>query len=413
VDYFKDRPLSVKLVWEKAHYFILAFIFGCLGIFYLKEQGSFETNEMIHSGFVRIFIGSYSLLTYMIKWLVPYRMSPLYPYPETITIWHYLSLPAALLLFGGMYWAYRKQMKALVFGFLFFFFNIVFLLQILGAGQGYLADRFTYIAYIGLFFISAWYAQQFSQQQKQSWSIYSFCFIYVLAMAYLSYAQTMIWKNSGTLWSHVLKYYTNTSLPYNNRANYYRDNKQFDLALQDYNQAVRYKAGHSTFNSRAKLFFIKNEDEKAIADYNTAIQMHPRAEYYVNRGAAKAKLGRIQEAMADFNKGLELDPNWKVGYLNRSILYNQNGQFDLALQDINSYLKFDPGNADLWYEGGRCLRALNKPEQAVEYYSKAIRLNPKMGLFYLERGKTYQTLGNAAAAQQDLQQASRLGESIQ
>lgn len=414
VDYFKGRTLNLKLIWEKWHFFIAAFIYGCLGIYFLHEQGSLETNEGAQTGIDRIFIGTYSLITYCIKWLIPYRMSPLYPYPDKLTIWHYLSLPAVLLLLGSVYWAFRKNMKPLIFGFMFFFVNIVFLLQILGAGQGYLADRFTYIAYIGLFFIFIYYVQEYIKKfEKQSTTVVSFCGLYLVILSFISYNQNKVWKNSETLWSHVLKYYKNTSLPYNNRANYYRDKKQFDLALADYNRAIELKAGHSTYNSRAKLFFNKNEDAKAILDYDKAISLFPRAEYYVNRGAAKAKLGRMDEALSDFNKGLELDKSWKVGYLNRSIIYNQAGRFDLALADIDSYLKLDPKNADLWYEGGRCLRALNNPNKAIEYYSTAIRLKPNVGLFYSERGKTYELLGNKSAAGQDMMQATKLGEKFQ
>ncbi|MBK6546101.1 MAG: hypothetical protein IPG12_12625 [Saprospiraceae bacterium] len=414
IDYFKGREIQFKLITEKWLLFLAAFLFGCLGIYYLKQQGSLETNDVVHSGIQRIFIGSYSFITYCIKWLAPYRMSPLYPYPEKLTIWHYLSLPAAIALFAGIYYAYKRNLKALVFGFSFFFLNIVFLLQIIGAGQGYLADRFTYIAYIGLFFIFAYYLQQFiNKKPTLATNVYSVVGIYLLFFAYLSYNQTKIWKNSNTLWTHVLQYYTNSSLPYNNRANYLRDYKQYDLALQDYNNAIKYKAGHATFNSRARLFFNKNEDEKAILDYDQAIKMSPQAEYFVNRGAAKAKLGRLEEALTDFNKGIEINKNWKFGYLNRSIIYNQLGQFDRSLADIDMYLKFDPKNGDIWYEGGRCLRALNQPNKAIEYYSNAIRLKPKMGLFYAERGRTYQILGNQAAANQDLQQASKLGEKLQ
>ncbi|MEI2694139.1 MAG: tetratricopeptide repeat protein [Saprospiraceae bacterium] len=414
VDYYKDRPLNFKLILEKVHYFLAAFLFGIIGILFLKDQGSLETNSMVHTGIDRLFIGSYSLITYCIKWLVPYMMSPLYPYPEKLSMWHYLSLPAAIIMLYGIYYAYKKNAKALVFGFMFFFFNIVFLLQILAAGQGYLADRFTYIAYIGLFFVFCFYTQKWLFEKPKMKSIgYAALGIYLVVLSFISYNQTKIWKNSETLWTHVLKYYQNTPLPYNNRANYLRDLKQFDRALEDYNMAIKYKAGHATYNSRARLFFNKNEDQKAIQDYDQAIKMKPEAEYYVNRGAAKAKLGRWDEALSDINKGLELNKNWKVGYLNRSILYNQAGKTDLALADIDSYLKLDSKSPELWFEGARCLVLLNQAEKALSYFNNAIRLNPNSGLFYSERGQTLQSLGKIDAANQDFQRAQQLGQAIQ
>ncbi len=242
--------------------------------------------------------------------------------------------------------------------------------------------------------------------------MYSISGIYIILLSFLSYKQIGYWKNSGTLWSRVLEYQNNTSLPYNNRANYLRDLKLYDQALLDYNRAIELKAGHATYNSRARLFFNKNENQKAIDDYNIAINLQPnKAEYYVNRGAAKARLGILDEAIKDFDKGLSIDPTWKVGYLNRSIIYNQAGNFQKALEDIDQYLKFEPNNSDIWYEGGRCLRALNDLNKAITYYSNAIKINPK-GLYYLERGKTYKILGQEAQAQSDINKARSLGEPV-
>lgn len=413
VDYWNQKTMNIKRLVEKWHFFLTALIFGIVGILFLKEQGSLETNDAVHTGLSRIFIGSYSLMIYLIKWLIPFRMSPLYPYPESLDVLHYVSLPAVLLVFYGVWYAYRYNQRWLVFGFMFFFFNIMFLLQILGAGQGYLADRFTYIAYMGLFFLLAYGLQFWTQHQSQNKSIILACFPFYLGfLSFQTYQQTKIWHDSESLWTHVLNYYKNTPLPYNNRANHYRDQKRFDLALADYSQAIKYKAGHGTYNSRAKLYFQKNEDEKALLDYDKAISLHPSAEYYVNRGAAKAKLGRTEEAFEDINKGLSLDKNWKTGYLNRSILYNQKGDFQNAAADIDRYLKFDSGNADMWYEGGRCYRAIKEYERAIQYYTKAIQLKPNVGLFYLERGRTFQTIGQNVQADQDLQKAGKLGEKI-
>ena len=410
VDYLLEKDFNlIKSVLSKWLFLAIAFLFGVIGIIVLKDQGSLETNTTF-SLFERLFIGSYSLLTYLIKFFVPYQLLPLYPYPEKLTIWHYISMPVALISFFGIWWLYKKKVKQIVFGFMFFFFNVVFLLQILGAGQGYIADRFTYVAYIGLLFIVVYYLQRWIEEQRLGLNLAYACVgLISLSSFVVSFRQVKIWKNSDTLWTHVIKNNISTSLPYNNRANYFRDLKQYDKALADYNKAIELKAGHSTYNSRAKLFFIKNEDQKAIQDYTIAIERMPKAEYYVNRGAAYAKLGNVDLALKDLNKGLELDPSWKVGYLNRSIMYNMQGNFDLALKDIDSYLRYEPKNSDLWYEGARCLRALNRANDAITYYNRAIQINSKVGLYFLERGRTFKSLGNETSAQSDFSAALSLG----
>ena len=412
VDYWYNKEMNFKVIIQKWPYFLGSLIFGLLGIYMLQGQGSLETNTNFNL-LERLFIGAYSLLVYIVKFVVPYKMLPLYAYSPTLDWMHYISMPIVISLFIGLFILYKKDKRAVIFGFAFFFFNIVFLLQILGAGQGYLADRFTYIAYLGLIFIVCYYLDQYLKNNAASSTLmYSISGIYIILLSFLSYKQIGYWKNSGTLWSRVLEFQNNTSLPYNNRANYLRDLKLYDQALLDYNRAIELKAGHATYNSRARLFFNKNENQKAIDDYNIAINLQPnKAEYYVNRGAAKARLGILDEAIKDFDKGLSIDPTWKVGYLNRSIIYNQAGNFQKALEDIDQYLKFEPNNSDIWYEGGRCLRALNDLNKAITYYSNAIKINPK-GLYYLERGKTYKILGQEAQAQSDINKARSLGEPV-
>jgi protein O-mannosyl-transferase len=126
---------------------------GLAGIYFLAENKSITLDDSITDyGFTgRLCIGAYSFCVYLMKFILPYEMSPLYPYPQYLNFTFYLAwIGVAATGFVG-YLAFKYEKKALFFGLTFFFLNIVFLLQILGAGQGFLADRFTYIAYLGLF----------------------------------------------------------------------------------------------------------------------------------------------------------------------------------------------------------------------------------------------------------------------
>ena len=65
--------------------------------------------------------------------------------------------------------------------------------------------------------------------------------VIALAFGFMTFGQTKIWKNSATLWTHVIKYYPNSTLPFGNRANYYRDLGEIDKALEDYSSTIRLK----------------------------------------------------------------------------------------------------------------------------------------------------------------------------
>ncbi len=414
IDYLLGRKLKWNLLIEKIPFFALSLITGLVGIYFLGEQGSFES-QASYNFIQRLFIGAHTYGVYVLKFIFPYKMVPLYPYPAEFPVKFYFGILYALAAAGTLYWAYVREMKQLVFGILFFTFNVMFVLQIVGAGQAFLADRFTYIAYIGLFFMLVYYWHQLIEKRPR-YKVYAMAGmgIYLALFAGMTFSQTRIWKNSDTLWTHTLKYYDSTPLPFRNRGNYFRDQGKVQEAMDDYDAALDLKADDDgIFNSRGKLFFNQKKYREALQDYNKAIELdNSKGEYWVNRGASKAALGMYQDALQDVTRGLELEPGQASGYLNRSLLYSTTGQNEKAIEDIETYLKIEPTHAELWYEAGRLKRMLKRPKDALPDLNQAIRLKPGMGVFYLERSKTHFELNNRAQARQDMEQARQLGVQI-
>jgi protein O-mannosyl-transferase len=421
IDYFKDKQWTWSRVTNKIPFLLLSIAFGIYGVMKLKENGSISADtDADFNMFQRLFIGAFSFIIYLIKWLIPFRMVPMYPYPSTFPVYFYPCILIAPITLWVLYKAWQKEQKALVFGLVFFIVNIVFLLQILGAGQGYLADRFTYIAYFGLFFLTAYYTDEYIKSQPgQRGVVLGVLAAYVFGLTFMTYSQGKIWKNSETLWSHVIDYYPNTTLPFGNRANYYRDLKMYDKAFSDYNHTIQLSDKQpQAFNSRARMFFDMAGNSRdtllmALADYNKAIELLPKdGEFRINRGATYARLGDIPKAIADMNDGLKLKPDHAVGYLNRSLMYRQTGELDKALGDINTYLKMNPNNADMTYEKGQVLFFLKRNAEAITEHGNAIALgkgNKNLGLFYYERSKLFAVEKKMEEAKADYRQAVDLG----
>ena len=410
IDYWKRDEKLLRSAIQKWPFFLMSLTFGIIGLFVLKGQGSLDSDTTFE-GFERLFIGSYSLVVYILKSLIPYRLSPLYPYPPVLSIWHYLSIIPFLLYGYGLYWTWKKEHKLLFFGAAFFLANIFFLLQILGAGQGYLADRFTYVAYFGLFFIYGHLLKPLLNHVQYSRLVLGGVGMIILTYGYLTFEQAKVWKNGGTLWSHVLRYYQTSTLPYGNRGNYYRDQGEYQKALEDYSAGIRLKPDNAKpYNSRAKLYFYMNQDWQALEDYNKAVAIEPNnSEYLINRGAAYAKLGQYDAALNDLNLGISINPNSSNGYLNRSLVYQQRGQIDLTLKDLDAYLRLDPNNADIWYEKGRMHSIKGDLDDALTAHTRAIALNANNGIYFLERSKVYFKQRQFVKCRADVLRAQQLG----
>ena len=415
VDYYLSGKLEVRTIMRKIPLLLISLAFGLLGIAFLSEEGSLASNSNTYEAWQRIFVGSYSYCVYLVKAVVPYQLSPLYPYPPDMPVHYYPSLlvvPAVLWL---LYKSFVNGYRAVVFGILFFTANIFFLLQILGAGQGFLADRFTYVPYFGLFFMAGYGLDKLWQMYDSKKLVMGIAVVAIMAgYGVKTIQQVSIWENTETLWSHVLEYYDRSTLPYGNRANYRRDIGQHEAALEDYSKSIALQPTSEAYNSRARLYFslARSQDTLMLAlqDYSRAIEMNPtKGEFYVNRGATYARLGQGQQAITDISRGLELQPDHAVGYLNRSVINNQMGNLPEALADIDQYLQLKPYNADMWYEKARVERSLGKAQQSLTAYSRAIELKPSQAVYWHERARTKAILSDAAGARSDLGRAITLG----
>lgn len=415
-DYYFGRPLKFKLILEKWMFFALSLVVGLLGIYFLTEQGSVGGDDPTnYTFFQRILVGFYSYVVYLIKFIYPYEMSTLYPYPRTLGWPFYVSPFVVLALFIGLFLAFRKDKKALVFGFAFFTFNVMFMLQVLGAGQGFIADRFTYIPYLGLFFIAGWYFQLLLKERPSwKWPVLALTGAYLLLFGMMTWKQNDVWENGETLWTQAIKVNDKNSNVWNFRGNYYRENGQLEKALSDYDQAIRVNSRDAKlYNSRGKAYFNLGRYTEALNDYNQAVALDAdNDEFFSNRGAALGALKRYEEAFNDLARSIELDPQNENAYKNRLVLLYELGRFQEALPDHDAYLEIKPYDADIWFSKGLTFRQLGDEQSALGALNEAVRLNPNHAAFVFERAKVNANLGNKAQALQDAQRARQLGMQI-
>jgi len=376
LDYFFDRPLKLNLLYEKISFFFFSLIFGLGGYYILQTLGGID----IHDPYTlseRVLIGLFSLSAYLVKLITPINLSCHYPYPivsgNTLPILFYLNLVFLLGLAILVYLSARKT-KAIVFGSLFFLFNVIFLLQFLRAGEAFQADRFSYLSYIGLFFIVAWAAHKFSNRNKFSQIIIISLVLIGTAFFFTNtYARCKVWKDSITLWDDVISKYDNAPVAYDNRGVAYGDLGQW---------------------------------EKTLDDFSKAISIDPNyAKAYYDRGVAYGNLEQWDMAITDFSRAISIDQKFADAYSSRGNAYSKSGQLDKSIADFSTAIRFDPQNAMAYYDRGNARSNLGQWEEAIEDYSKAILINPEYSLAWSNRGAVYGNLGQLDKAIADFTKA--------
>jgi protein O-mannosyl-transferase len=431
LDFWFRRPLKFNLILEKAPFWLISLAIGLINVYTLRVQGSTDDSITNYNFLDRLCIGAYSFCTYIYKAVFPWPMSPLYAYPKYLPWTVYAAPLGFLAACVGFWWAWKKGLRTWVFGVAFFFFNVMFLLQIFAAGQGFLADRFTYVAYFGLFAIAAYYVDAFMKFEGSKVKVQAIIGVVAVVFGLWTVRQVGVWKDGYSLWTHVMSQdegqKERSSLPYWNRGQFLRNERgDYEAALKDYTRAVEMEPSNpELLNSRGKTYFdmaasgkYKNQEksliDKAIKDYTealskTKITPKSKSEALSNRGAAFGMAGMPNESIRDISESIKLDSTNKNAYANRSIAYLNTGQYEKALSDYQSYLKYDPTNFNFWYESGMVQRVMKRNEDAIKSLDRALQLNPKLSIAYLERARAKAQAGNKAGAQQDYQKAQQMG----
>jgi tetratricopeptide (TPR) repeat protein/S1-C subfamily serine protease len=185
-----------------------------------------------------------------------------------------------------------------------------------------------------------------------------------------------------------------------NNPNYYNEKwsvlselKRYDEGLAAITQAIYLAPRAAWYVNRGILYRRQQKYELALDDYNQAIELNPNhANAYNNRGNLYQDLQKYELALDDFNKAIEINPNFAILYYNRGNLYINQQKYDLALSDYNQAIELDSKLAMAYYNRGVLYDDQRKYELALADYSKAIDINPNLAEAYVNRGLLYKDL---------------------
>jgi tetratricopeptide (TPR) repeat protein len=312
-------------------------------------------------------------------------------------------------LIGIVYYSLKRD-RVFAFGIVFYVINLLLVLQFLPVGSAVIAERYTYIPYIGLFFIVGWLIAKYANNSIQK----SFTIIVPVTVlfAVLTWKQVSMWQTSTKLWDNAIKNQPSYKA-YANRALIYREEQNFDRAIEYYNEAIKLNImDYEGYANRGNVYFYLNKPEQAFNDYRRALSLKP--DYYPaldNMGAEFAMQGKYDSALKYSSQAILIKPDYKPAYSNRALTYMKLNRNEEAIKDWQKFLEYEPEAADVYNMIGTCYQAMGKYQESLVPINKAIQMNP-VADFYLNRSYSYNGLKNTEAAKQDALKAKQLGLQI-
>lgn len=383
-DYLKGT-ISKRNIYEKIPFFVVAIIFLWIGIKAQRTEGamlpvseSFTLNN--------IFISTYGLFIYIVKFFVPYHISAFHPYPgldpKVIPGYFYYSVILIPVLLYIMVRSYKK-IPIVFFGLSFFLVSIAPVIQFFPFGKALYAERYTYVSYIGLSIILVYGFYWLNSNLQQKWTVFKpilsqVVVFWLIVLVYITFSSAKYWKNSDTLWTNVIEKYPSHYFAYGNRAN------------------------------------DEPDPNKAIRDYTTCVELNPGFyEAYNNRGLKYYQLHEMDKAEQDFTKTLEINPDYTKAYINLGMLYTYNGKNQAALQAFNTVIQSSSANELAYFNRGALFFKMNNMNEALDDFNRAIEINPNVYQFYEERGRTFIVLNKNNLAKKDFETALSLNPDSQ
>jgi tetratricopeptide (TPR) repeat protein len=203
------------------------------------------------------------------------------------------------------------------------------------------------------------------------------------------------------------------AIAYNNRGNAYIAKGDYDRAILDYNESIKLNADYArAFNNRGVAYQKKGDHDRAIKDFDEAIRLKPdNASAFVNRAKTYWSTGEYDRSARDYGEAIRLKPTLEAVWNGRCWIYAIMGELEAALADCNEALRLERSAATLDSRGLIHLK-MGKWDLAIDDYSSALRLDPKLAGSLYGRGLAKLKTGDTTGGNTDISAAKEIESDI-
>lgn len=161
----------------------------------------------------------------------------------------------------------------------------------------------------------------------------------------------------------------------------------------------------------AVYYYNRGEMDLSLQEYDLALQIDPtRSSSWESRAEVLHVLGRLDDCIQSASNAIDNDQqNWSA-YGIRGSCHAENGNSEQASADISIALKNGSQDANLVAEACAAMTKAGANDQAIEYCTNSINLEPSRYESIINRGVAYFNIGDYHQALNDFSSALEFGE---
>jgi tetratricopeptide (TPR) repeat protein len=400
-----------SLVAEKLPLLILAGVSSAVTVYAQRAGGAMMTETMLPFD-VRAANAVVSYAKYLAIAFWPSGLAVYYPHPlKAASTMEVASAAAILVAVTVAVIAAARRHPHLLVGWFWFVGTLVPVIGLVQVGGQAMADRYTYVPFIGLFIAVAWGVHAILQTEARSsgkslppplqrgdqggfpsepgaqatGGFFPIVAARVAATAILgalavtTWAQTTYWHDSKKLFQHALDVVPNNTQAHIFMAQTLVREGLVAVAVPHFAEAVRI-VPNEPYNlaDYGRALYESGRIDEATPQLEQAVKLmptHSGAQYFL--GVVRGKQNRPKEAIAHLQEALRLDPKLLHAHYYIGSAYADQGQFVQAIQYLQKWLTVDPKSSETLVRLGQCYSALGNVDAARETLQKAVDANPK------------------------------------
>jgi tetratricopeptide (TPR) repeat protein len=385
----------LPLVVEKLPFFLLS-VGSSIKTFFAQRHGGAVSTVMPFSARILNAIVAFALYIRDLFW--PAKLAVLYPHPIHWPILYILTSTVLLLGITAAAVIFGRFRKWLIVGWLWFLGTLVPAIGIVQVGIQCMADRYTYIPYIGLFVMIVWaFAELVERNILPQVVLPVATSLALIICGALTIHQIGYWSNSETLFEHTAHVTKNNYLAYNNLGFYLNARGKVEEAITNYRQALEINSQYvDGYNNMGYALASLKRYPEAIAHYRAALRFEPNhSEAHNNLGNALADTGQIDEAIKEYRTVLASKPEHADAHNNLGIALAMKGQLDEAIGHFVLAIQYKRNYASAHSNLGNALAVQHKIPEAIREYDICLKLNTN-------DAQAHNNIANALAEQGDL-----------
>ncbi len=377
------RTNLLSLILEKVPMFAMV-VTSCIVTFLVQSAGgAVKSMELIPLS-SRIANTAISYLAYIGKLVWPTNLAMFYPHPEKGVPMAQAAICAVILIAItiAIYKIVRKNSEYgyLAFGWLWYVGTLVPVVGLVQVGEQALADRYTYIPYIGLFVIVAMGANDIRKKLKWPKIPMFIAAVAIIAVwAVMSFQQQKTWKSTITLCEHSIKVTKDNYKGYFCMADPLREMGKIDEAIECNKKALEIDPNYvKALNSIGLAYMEKDEDALALQYLHKALKLAPGVfEVKVNIGVILVKNQKYAEALSFYYKALQQKDvpvlRTNIGYALQNL-----GKTDQAIAQYKLALQMNPKLHRAYNLLGLALMSKSQYASAVDIFKMSVNIDPNI-----------------------------------